>query len=371
MRIAIDASRAAVAQRTGTESYSLHIIRGLIKQGSAHRFRLYFRDNPPDGLFSSASHVEINVIRRPRLWTHLGLGPDIRLRPADVLFVPAHVIPWPDTGRTPAVVTVHDVGYLRYPQAHPAAQRMILDWSTRHSARAARRVIAVSQATACDLIALNAVPESKIRVIHSGIDETLKPVDNLPEIVAMRDRYRIPGPYVLHVGSLHARKNLVRLVEAFAGIAPLFPDLHLVLAGRPGWSFDNLSRRVEQLHLAERVIFPGYVIDADLPALYSGARAYALPSLYEGFGFPALEAMACGVPVVCSNTSSLPEIAGDAAVLFSPEDVSGMADALIRVLTDETLRAEMVARGFERVKCFSWESAARDTLRVLEESAEI
>lgn len=360
--IAIDASRAGQLHRTGTEGYSLSIIRALTALEQDHRYILYFRDEPPHDLLPAYPNVEYRVIHRSRLWTHTALGPAIRCARPDVFFVPAHVIPWPGVGDVPAVVTVHDLGYLRFPGSHPLIDRLYLDWSTRHSARAARCVIAVSQATADDLIELNGVPRQKIRVVHSGVDEAM-------EAVPLPERFAIPGPYILHVGSLHPRKNLARLVEAFALVKDTLGDLRLVLAGRPGWGYDRLLERIDELGLAGRVILPGYVSDEERSVLYRGARVYAFPSLYEGFGFPVLEAMAYGVPVVCSNTSSLPELVGDAALTVDPLDVQGLAEAVKRLLVDETLRRDLVQRGFRRVELFSWETCARSTLNVLIEAA--
>jgi len=366
MLIGIDASRAIIAQRTGTESYSLQIIRHMISEGGARQFRLYCRSEPPHGLFPDSPNVEILIIHKARFWTHAGLGPAVRRDPPDVLFVPAHVIPWPNAGNTPSVVTIHDIGFRHYPEAHPMAQRLYLDWSTGHSARVATKVIAVSHATADDLTSLYRVPKSKIRVIHSGVNKDLKSDDNLPEIVAVRDRYGISGPYILSVGSLHARKNLLRLVEAFRQVVDVIPEMRLAFAGRPGWGHDHLRQRIHALGLENQITFCGYVPDQDMRGLYAGTRAFVFPTLYEGFGFPALEAMACGAPVACSNTSSLPEIVGEAALTFDPEDVTSIAESLLRVLTDEELRALMVRRGLERAKQFSWKSAARDTLELLE-----
>ncbi len=371
MLIGIDASRATVEQRTGTEGYSLHIIRGVIRQGSEHRFYLYFRDTPPADLLPRQENVTFRVIQRRRLWTHRGLGPAVSRDRPDVLFVPAHVIPWPDGGGVPSVVTIHDLGYLHYPDKHPLFERMYLDWSTRHSARVARRVIAVSHATAHDLMALNGVPAEKIRVVYSGVDEQLRPVEDERRIAEMRRRLGIPGPYVLHVGRLQPRKNLTRLVEAFARVRDAVEGLSLVLAGRGRDTSRRLLERAKALGLSGRVVLPGYVPDDDLPLLYSGALVYAFPSLYEGFGFPALEAMACGTPVVCANTSSLPELVGDAALTVPPTDVEALAGALRRLLTDEALRRELIARGFERVRQFSWEACARNTLKVLIEAASL
>jgi glycosyltransferase involved in cell wall biosynthesis len=370
MLIGIDASRATVSQRTGTEGYSLHIIRSLIEQGQGHRFRLYFRDEPDPNLIDPDERVEIQVIRRPRLWTHSGLGPTVRRQRPDVLFVPSHVVPWPNVGG-PSVFTAHDLGYRHYPEKHPLPARAYLDWSTRHSANIATRVIAVSHATAHDLTQLNRTPADKIRVVHSGVDPQLQPVTDQGRIHALRDRLGIEGPFVLHVGSLQPRKNLSRLIEAFSQIKDVVPGLTLVLAGRRGWGYQPIFDRISQLRVAERVRVTGYVPDEDLSTLYSAASVYAFPSLYEGFGFPALEAMACGTPVVCSNVSSLPELTGDAALSFAPTDVTGMANALRRVLTDPALHAQLVERGKQRANQFTWEAAGRETLDVLEEAANV
>jgi glycosyltransferase involved in cell wall biosynthesis len=371
MLIGIDASRANVAQRTGTEGYSLQIIRGLVMLGTEHRFRLYFRFPPDENLLPRLDNVEYRLITRFRLWTHSGLGPEVRRDPPDVLFIPSHVAPWPGTGRTPVVFTAHDLGYLHYPAKHPLFGRLYLDWSTRYSANMARRVIAHSKATAHDLMALYGIPQEKIRVVYSGVDEMLKPVRDEQQIAALRAKLGIAGPYVLHVGSIQPRKNLMRLVEAYAQIMDSVEGLRLVLAGRLGWGYRPLLRRIRQMGLSERVLLPGYVPEADLPTLYSGAAVYAFPSLYEGFGFPALEAMACGTPVVCANASSLPELVGDAALTVAPTETPALADALRRVLLDADLRDRLVSRGLERAERFSWEASTRATMDVLLEAAAI
>lgn len=371
MHIAIDASRATVEQRTGTEGYSYHIIRGLIELGSNHKFTLYFRHQPPNNLLpSDPCLISERVIRRNRFWTHSGLGPAVRADRPDILFVPSHVIPWPGTGQIPSVVTIHDLGYLHYPDKHPLVQRMYLDWSTRHSARVARRIISVSNATAQDIRSLGSIPQDKVQVVYSGVARFLQPASD-DQIESLRTRLGISGPYILHVGSLQPRKNLTRLIEAFARIAESTQNVSLVLAGREAWGFRRFSERAIELGIEDRVIFPGYIADADLPALYSGASLYAFPSLYEGFGFPALEAMACGTAVVCSNSSSLPELVGDAALTIAPTDVDDLANAIQRVLDDSALASDLIRRGRERVREFTWEACVRNTLAVLEEAASI
>ena len=371
MIIGIDASRAASGQRTGTEAYAVHLIRALIPLASerGHTLRLYFNAAPAPDLFPAAPHVIPTVIPLRRMWTHARLGHELRRRPPDVFFTPAHVIP---VGiRCPAVATVHDLGYEHFPEAHPRRQLAYLRWSTRHNARVARRVIADSQATAGDLTALYATDPAKIAKVYPGADPDLRRVDDPAAIAAATARYNIPSPYLLYLGTLQPRKNLVRLVEAFAASNLHNDSYMLVLAGRAGWLAEPLLSAVRGLPDAvqARVLLPGYVDEADKAALLSGATALVFPSLYEGFGFPVLEANACGVPIVCADTSSLPEVAGDAALLVDSLDTAALAEAMWRVVADETVRGALIARGYANLARFNWETAAAQTLDVLEEAA--
>jgi glycosyltransferase involved in cell wall biosynthesis len=368
MLIGIDASRATTARRTGTENYSLHLIRELLPLGREHHFRLYINQPPPVDLFSGLA--EQKVIPFPRLWTHVRLSWEMLTQPPSLLFVPSHVLPLIHPQRS--VVTVHDLGYHRFPEAHTLSQNVYLRWSTRYNARNAARILADSEATRRDLMLYYRVSESRIAVVYPGRDESMAPVVDPVLLAAVRARYGIVGPYLLYVGTLHPRKNLVRLVQAFAQLPARdseFPlhDLRLVLAGQPGWLYDEIMAQIRRLGLQDRVLLTGYVPDSDLPALLSEAVAFVFPSLYEGFGLPVLEAMACGTPVVCSSTSSLPEVAGEAALLIDPLDVAALAEALFRVVTDQGLRRALVERGFGQAKMFSWQRCAGQVLNVLEE----
>ncbi len=371
MIIGIDASRAATGQRTGTEGYALHLIRALIPLAAerGHTLRLYFNEAPAPDLFPAAPHVVSTVIPLRRMWTHARLGHELRSRPPDVFFTPAHVIP---AGiRCPAVATVHDLGYERLPEAHPRRQLAYLRWSTRHNARVARRVIADSQATADDLTALYATVPAKIAVVYPGADPDLRRVDDPAAIAVVMAKYGIDSPYLLYLGTLQPRKNLVRLVEAFA-LSGLHKDGYaLILAGRAGWLAAPLLAAVRALPPAVQahVVLPGYVEEADKAALLSGAAALVFPSLYEGFGFPVLEAMACGVPVLCANTSSLPEVAGDAALRVDPLDTAALAEGLQRLTADDPLRDDLIARGYANLARFRWPETAATTLAILEAAA--
>ncbi|HMA33064.1 MAG TPA: glycosyltransferase family 1 protein, partial [Chloroflexia bacterium] len=287
-----------------------------------------------------------------------------------VLFVPAHVVPLVHPRRT--VVTIHDLGYLYYPAAHTRASRWYLHWSTLYSARAARRIIAVSAATAQDLRARYRVPAAKIRVVLHGVDPAFRRVTDLQAVTAVTTRYDLagPAPYLLFVGTLQPRKNLDLLIEAFARLladwdAAAGPAPQLALGGKKGWLYDTLFAQVERLGLAGTVRFLGYIPDADLPALISGATAVTLPSLYEGFGLPALEALACGTPLLAADASSLPEVTGEAALLIDPRNREAWTTGLRRVLADPGLRADLSRRGPARAAQFTWARTAAETLRVL------
>ncbi|MCU0512510.1 MAG: glycosyltransferase family 4 protein [Anaerolineae bacterium] len=367
LHIAIDASRITRARATGTEHYALQLLRHLILLNDAratpHRLTLYFRDAPAANLLPESAHVLHRVIPLARLWTHLRFADALRRDPPDVTFVPAHTLPFVFPGR--AVVTVHDLGYRYFPQAHPAGQRLYLDVTTRMAARRATRILADSQATADDLQRLYQVPAGKIRVVYPGVAAPDAEYMLYGNIQRVQQKYRLPDKYVLFLGTLQPRKNILRLVQAFERWQQAHEDgTALVLAGSPGWLYDpDWVRGVANIHLT------GYVDDADKPALYAGALALLFPSLYEGFGFPVLEAMHCGTPVIASSTSSLPELVGDAGLLVNPQSVNDIAAALDLIGWHGALRRELRQKGFRQAEKFTWEATARQALAVLEEAA--
>ncbi len=361
--IGIDASRALSAAPTGTEGYSYHLIRALLPQLDAqYRTRLYFRSAPDPDAFPGA---ELRVIPFPRLWTHVRLSWEMVHRAPDMLFVPAHVLPPVRPKRT--LVTIHDLGYRYFPEAHPRRQRLYLEWSTRWNARVADHILADSCATRDALVQEYGIAASKITVAYPGYNSDLAPVRDARILAAVQARYGISGPYILFIGRLQPRKNLVRLIEAFARLAPDRPALSLVLAGPAGWLAEPIRARVRDLELEGRVLFPGYIAEADKAALLSGAHVFAYPSLYEGFGFPVLEAQACGIPLLASNTSSLPEVVGDGGLLVDPLDTSAIAEGLARLLDDVMLRRTLVALGSANLRRFSWEATAGIVFSVIED----
>lgn len=368
--IGIDASRALSTAPTGTEAYSWHLIQALVPRlcAEGHRVRLYLRG---DGsrLWTDTlgrwpgGQVTLRTLRFPRLWTHVRLSWEMKQAPPDVLFVPAHVLPLLRPRRT--LVTVHDLGYRAFPKAHPMAQRWYLELSTRWNVSVASHVLADSRATRDAVIAAYGIASEKITVVYPGYAPDLAPIRDPQQRARVRQRYGIPGPYILFLGRIQPRKNLARLIDAFAQIASTYPELILVLAGPQGWLTRPIMDHVQARGLTRRVLFPGYVAAEDKAALISGAELFAYPSLYEGFGFPVLEAQACGTPLLTSATSSLPEVAGEGALLVDPTHTDAIAAGLRRLLEDRALREALVARGFANLQRFSWERAARQVQEVL------
>jgi glycosyltransferase involved in cell wall biosynthesis len=277
----------------------------------------------------------------------------------------------------PTVVTVHDLGYLCYPEAHRRFDRWYLDWTTRRHAHSAVCLVADSNATRADLVRHYGAYTDRIKVIYPGRDETLQRVEDPAALAAVRARYGTAGSYLLYLGTLQPRKNLIRLMDAYvraqsaaapldAGHQPAQRHPQLVLAGKKGWLCDDLLRHAAALGLEERVVFPGYVAAEHKAALLSGALALVFPSLYEGFGMPVLEALACGVPVLTSNVSSLPEVAGDAALMVDPLSVDDIAAGMVRLMDSYDLRRSLIERGYQQAQRFSWPRAAAQLWEVFD-----
>ena len=276
-------------------------------------------------------------------------------RQLDLMHSMAFVTPF--AAPCPTVVTVYDLSFLHFPERFPKLQRWYLTSQTRRSCRTAQRVITISESSRQDVHQFFGVPLSQIDVVVPGVNGRYHPIP--PEqITAFRQKHNLPERFILHVGTLQPRKNIPTLLEA---LAKLDKNIHLVLAGGKGWLYDEIFAQIKALSLVDRVIFPGYVADEDLPSWYNAAALFAFPSVYEGFGMPVVEAMACGTPVVASDASSIPEAVGDAGLLFNPQDADELADRMTSVLNDSALSATMRANGLQHARKFSWEDAGRET----------
>ncbi|HEY8491390.1 MAG TPA: glycosyltransferase family 1 protein [Dehalococcoidia bacterium] len=371
MRIAIDVT-AIPRLRVGAGTYMAELVRALLRTGREHEFLVLARPGAfPDlcGL-PNATVLGVRVGPPPaRLaWEQTALPLLLRRYGAHVLHSPHHTTPVAVPG-VRRVVTFHDVTFLILPWRYPLARRWYMTAASRLSARLADRVIAVSETVARDIRRYLPAAAPKLHVVREGVSERFAPAADA-EVAACRARYGLTQPYLLHVGRLDPGKNLRVLLLVLAALRDAGLPHHLVLAGPPGWKNAGFYRLLSELELGDRVKALGYVPDEAMPALYSGADLFVFPSLYEGFGLPPLEAMACGTPVVASSRSAMPEVLGDAALLVEPQDVGAVTAAVRRVLEDEALRARLREAGLRRAAGYSWESAARATMEVYRRAVE-
>lgn len=372
-RIGIDVT-SAIVQGGGIGRYARELVRTLAQEGFAHQYRLFSAKPPaelpvPDPL-PAGNHISYHPAPLGerwlyRLWYRLRLPLPVQwvTGPLDLFHSPDFVLP-PVSGGIPTLLTVHDLSFAHYPEVFPQPLVRYLNTVVPWSVARATHILADSQATMADLVTLWQVPPQKVTVLYSGVDARFRPVEKGEEITAVRRQYHLgDAPYILTVGTVQPRKNYQMLIRAFAPLAQAFPH-HLVIAGGKGWLYDEMMAEVTRQGLNGRIHFTGFVADADLPALYSGASLYVFPSLYEGFGLPILEAMGCGVPVITSNASSLPEVAGEAAVQLDPQDEPGWTAVMGQLLQDHGRRAHMIAAGSRQARQFTWHKAARQLIEI-------
>ncbi len=346
----------------GVHQYIHHLLLHLGQADGGLRYTVLLGEGvlPPDiALTSLRSRWPTSRAAVRVLWEQLVQPWTLRRIGAHLVHGPAFVGPL--LAPCPVVITIHDLSFIRFPTLFRPANRLYLTVLTRLSARHARRLIAVSAHTAAETTRLLGVPSERIDVVYHGVDPAFHPLP-ADEVAVFRQRRGLPERFVLCVGTLEPRKNQTRLVEAFARIHD--GQVKLVLVGGKGWLYDELFTRVEALGLSKEIIFPGYVMNDELPLWYNAATILAYPSLYEGFGMPVLEAQACGTPVLTSNVSSLPEAAGDAASMVDPYDVEALAAELDRLLTDKPLRHELRKRGLAHASQFTWTLMAQETADV-------
>jgi len=299
-------------------------------------------------------------------WEQFSLPFAARKHKLDLLHGMAFVTPF--IRPCPTVVTVYDLSFIYFPDRYPTLQRIYLTSQTRRSCRQARRVVTISESGRQDVNKLFGVPLERISVIHPGVDPSFYPRSS-EEIDAFRAKNNLPSQYVLHVGTLQPRKSIPTLIKAFARLNR--KDLELVLVGGKGWAYDEIFTQVRELNLEKQIRFTGYVPDVDLPLWYSAAAVLVFPSVYEGFGLPVTEAMACGTPVVAANTSAIPEAAGGAARLFKAQDAVVLSNHIEAVLDDPSLTATMRENGLKQSRQFTWERASKEMVKVYRQALEV
>ncbi len=374
-RIGINAQLLTFARtyrNAGAAAFIYHLLRTLPSLSTPNQYTIFTNADCTalslhgDGRFEVVrSRLNTEKPAQRILWEQTALPALLTRHRIDVVHGTLNVLPL--ARRIPGVVTIHDVSFLLFPERFLPGRRRYLSTFTRLSARGARRVIASSQNTKRDVVRLLGVPERRVRVAYLGVEDRFREPLADDRLARFREEHALPDRYFLFMGTLEPRKNLVRLVDAYHAARLKGVDWPLVLVGAKGWLYEEIFERVKALGLEDCVQFPGYVADEDQPLWYRSAAAFVYPSLYEGFGLPVAEAMACGCPVITARNSSLVEVAGDAAILVDAEDGGCMAEALCRMAGDGELRADLVRRGLAQSSRFDW---CRTTEQVAEIYAE-
>jgi len=373
MRIGIDYT-AAARERAGIGRYTRQLVQAVLAPelaGGGHDYVAFAAAAGVDPeVFEPLRAARVQLRTLPisdewvaRLWHRLRLPLPVELFTGrlDIFYSPNFVLP-PALPQTRTLLTIHDLSFMQYPDHFVPRLVEYLSKVVPRSVQRADHILADSESTRQDLIRQMDVSPDRVTVLYCGVDQRFEPTGDADKDRVVLKRYDLlERPYVLAVGTLQPRKNHVRLIQAFAA---LDGDAELVIVGGRGWLYEDILDEADRHQGHVRVL--GFVDDSHLPALYRGARVFAFPSLYEGFGIPVLEAMACGTPVVCSNASSLPEVAGDATLLVNPLDILEMSAALARTLNDNDLRQNMIRKGIQQSKKFTWGSAARQLLSVFE-----
>lgn len=363
MRIAIDAT-SVPPKPAGAGVYAIELVRAMAERDRHDGYALFVRGSWLDADVAGKRNWRIEHVgaasRPARLaWEQARLPRALSAMGIDVLHSTHHTLPLAGV-RCLRVVTIHDVTFFRIPERYPPARRLYMQTLTRLSARVADAIIAPSNAARDDIVRTLGVPATKVAAVYEAAAVRFVPVAS-ETAKAVARAHGIDGPFVLSVGSLEPGKNRVRLIRAMAMLRDAGLQQQLVIVGQKAWKFEEELALVEELGMRDRVRYLGYVSDADLPALYSAADAFAFPSLHEGFGLPVIEAMACGVPVLTSNISATAEVARDAAVLVDPLSVEAIRDGLRLLLEDTDLRTDLLTRGLARAAEFSWRRAADET----------
>ena len=377
MRVAIDYT-PAVYQDAGIGRFVRSLVAALAVVDHDTEYVLVYADPPrgttpdlPKAPNFTAHRIPIPDRALTAIWHRLSLPVPVDLLTGrvDVFHSPNFVLA--PVWRAAKVLTVHDLAFLLRPECADARLRDYLEKTVPRSVARADFILADSENTRDDLICLLGVPPAKVEVVPGGVDASFTPVCDPETLARMRQRVSGGAPFILSVGMIEPRKNLIRLIEAFEMLKARADIPHkLVLAGKRGWLSDPIYLRARSSHLASEIRFVGYISDGELPALYSAADIFAFPSLYEGFGLPPLEAMACGTPVVVSTSSSLPEVVGTAALSVEAESSEELAAAMTRLIEDSELRARMVSSGLEQSRGFTWQTAAEKMLAVYQRLAE-
>ena len=372
MRIAIDAHSIG-AGLGGNETYAANLIEALAEVDSVNVYTLYVTCDEAVERFSNRwpnFTVRSTLPHTPLLRIPITLSAELRNHPVDVLHVQFTSPPF---APCPVVVSIHDLSFEHLPETFNRRSRAQLRFTVRRSARRAARILALSEHARQDIISTYKISPDLVTAIPIAAPAHFRPVEDQGELQRVRQTYGIAGDYILSVGSIQPRKNLTRLLSAYKRLRLARPKgklPQLVIVGKRAWCYRETIQAIEEVGDQAAVIDTGYVPEADLPALYSGAICFVYPSFFEGFGLPPLEAMKCGTPVITGDRTSLPEVVGDAGVLVNPFDIEAIASAIANVIDDSSFRSRLRAKGLNRARMFDWRETARRTLEVYKQAAD-
>ncbi len=350
-------------RRVGSGEYCFELLLNLNKLDRKNNYIIYLPQSPTSDLPKESSRWHYRIVRPRKMWTLFSLSIEFLFKRsrADVFFSPTHYLPIVCPKNS--AISILDVSYVRFPELFQKSDlNQLIKW-TRYSVGKAKGIFTISKSSKDDIIKEYGVSVDKIAVTYPGIKTVLSSKYKVLSMSELGKKYGIKENYILFVGTLQPRKNIVRLIEAFS---KLKDDIKLIIIGKKGWLYEEILGAPKKYKIESRVKFLDFVPDEDLPSFYKNALCFVLPSLYEGFGLPVLEAMKYGCPVVASNISSLPEAAGDAALYVDPLNVEDIKKNLELIINNPELRKDLVEKGYKQVKKFSWEKTARETLRALE-----
>ncbi len=369
MKIGIDGSRAFINKRTGIEEYSYQVIKNIIPWLKSDEVFLYIRHNQEVDL-ELPENWKIKKLRFPRFWTQIRLSLEMILNPVDTLFIPAHTVPIVHPKKT--IVVVHGLEYEFYPDAYPLADRLYMRAVIKNSCKWASGVVCVSENTKKDLVKLYGIDDNKITVVYEGYNENANAFEKNSysgiKNKKAKNIFRNGIKYIFFVGRIEKRKNISNIIKAFDFLKDKYRVSHkLVLAGKPGYGYEEIQKNIARSVFGEDIVELGYISDHEKWALLKKSDMLIFPSFYEGFGLPILEAQNALIPVITSNTSSIPEVAGEAALYSDPQDYITMAENIHVLIKNESAKNDLVKRGYENVKRFSWVICAKKIANILHE----
>ncbi|NOQ68308.1 glycosyltransferase [Patescibacteria group bacterium] len=378
MIIGIDIRMLARGTRSGVEEYTINLLSNMISLDNNIEYKLFYNGYKKTKLeydLLKLPNVQLKEFKIPNRLLDASFQflnypkIDKMLEKVDVFFSP-HIFSSSVSKKCKTITTFHDLSFESYPEFYSTGKNYWhFSMNPRKQAQKADKIIAVSQSTKDDLIKIYGIEPEKIKVIYSGVNSVSSIQYSVFSISEIRKKYNLPKKYILYLGTLEPRKNIIGLIKAFEEFKKSYKlqatSYKLIIAGSKGWLYEDIFKIVKNSPAKDNIIFTGFIDDKDKAALYSLADLFVYPSFYEGFGFPPLEAMAAGTPVITSNFSSLPEAVGDAAITVNPYNIDELAKAIEMVLSDENLRDILIERGYERVKNFSWEKCAEETLEFI------